>query len=181
MHVIGHPEVPYVTGVREEGAFQFPDDREAVFDIGFHLEVARLARNEEVFGPGLYAARTQGAGLPAAHAVRPAGVELFLERDGGGVAITVAGAHQEAQRHRLGVGADHAAPPQPVLALKDGPLGEQAVQNGRELVHISPAVVPHIEDQGGGPCLHKSVHSGVELLGGAVVEVFQSHIAHATV
>ena len=108
MHIFGQAEVPDVAGVREEGAFQFPDDREAVFDIGFHLEVARLARNEEVLGPGLYAARAQGAGLPAAHAVRAAGIELLLERDGGGVAIAVAGAHQEAERHRLGVPAAEA-------------------------------------------------------------------------
>ena len=40
------PEVPDVADVREKRPFQFPDDRVAVFDVRFQLEVARLAGNQ---------------------------------------------------------------------------------------------------------------------------------------
>ena len=94
------PQVPYVTDIGKKRSFQFPDDREAVFDVRFQLEVARLAGNQEVL-VGLHVARSQRAGLPAAHAVRAAGVELFFERNRGGVAVAVTGADQEPESHRL--------------------------------------------------------------------------------
>ena len=96
----GH--LPDVARLGKDRALQLPESREAVLDVRLQLEVAGLARDAEARVHRL-GARAQRTGLPAAHAVGAAAVELLLEGHRHGVAVGEARAGHQMHREGLAV------------------------------------------------------------------------------
>ncbi len=176
-------QIPDVSGIGKGGSLQFPEQRETVFQVGFHLEVGRLAGDQEVLRPGLYIARTQGTGLPAAHAVRAAAVELLFKWDAGRVPIGITCASQEAERERVLVPASEADGLSElqfaldVLGIRrvpDGVLtvfihGEQGVEQAQDIAGKIEAQAPvPVGPFGNGRCVGRVVehaaHAHVEVV-----------------